>query len=119
MYIEDLLKEKVQHKKYGSGVISSIDDPHIEVQFPQYGKVCRFVYPWCFDGFLRLENEKDQESVLVFIEQWKRENGISEKEAIRQRYEETQQKISARQEAVMERKIRSAQRAFKRKYNDQ
>lgn len=117
MDIENLLREKVYHKKYGSGIISSARDSHIEAQFPQYGKVCRFIYPWCFEKFLRLENEKKQEAVLAYLEQWKTENGINKKEAMRRQYEETQRKIAVRRKAVEERKLRSAQRVFERRYD--
>lgn len=57
--LPDLTGETVQHKKYGSGRVTSCGDGRIEVDF---GKLARkFQYPDAFaKGYLSTENEADQ-----------------------------------------------------------
>lgn len=55
----NLVREKVIHKKYGTGEITRLDNDHVYVKFQNVDQVKMFKYPSCFDvdGYLTLENQ--------------------------------------------------------------
>ena len=108
--IEKLVEETVVHKLFGTGIIRSVDDKYLEIDFPERNKKSKFVYPSCFNGFLTLENEEKRGEMQKDLEQWKIETGAVQKEELQHRYEKTMQEIKERQTAVQERKLNAAQR---------
>lgn len=112
---KDLIKETVIHKAFGKGVIRNAYGKILEIDFPQYGKHSKFIYPSCFDGFLRLEKEEKEKDVAEDLKQWRISSGAEEKEKLRQQYQKTQQAIKARRMAAEEKKQRLAQRNTQRK----
>ena len=109
--IENLIEEKVIHKSFGTGIIRSVDDKYLEVDFPERNKKSKFSYPSCFNGFLTLENGQKQAEVQKDLEQWKIESGVVQKEKLRCQYEKTMQEIRARKIAAGEKKLRAMQKA--------
>ena len=63
MESNSLLNQAVIHRSYGRGIITGTEEKYIEVDFPDAGKQCRFCYPSCFHGFLKLEKTEMQEEV--------------------------------------------------------
>ena len=55
----NLVREKVIHKKYGTGEITKLDNDHVYVKFQSVDQEKMFKYPSCFDvdGYLTLENQ--------------------------------------------------------------
>lgn len=55
----NLVREKVIHKKYGTGEITKLDNDHVYVKFQSVDQEKIFKYPSCFDvdGYLTLENQ--------------------------------------------------------------
>lgn len=55
----NLVREKVIHKKYGTGEITKLDNDHVYVKFQSVNQEKIFKYPSCFDvdGYLTLENQ--------------------------------------------------------------
>lgn len=96
MKISMLLDENVVHKSFGKGVINSADGKYVDVEFFKGNKKSRFLYPSCFQGFLRLENDEKQAEAEKDLEQWKVENGIMQKEQLRLIHEKTAKAINAR-----------------------
>ena len=58
-YFMNLVREKVIHKKYGTGEITKLDNDHVYVKFQSVDQEKIFKYPSCFDvdGYLTLENQ--------------------------------------------------------------
>ena len=108
----ELIHSTVIHKIFGKGIICSMDEKYIEVDFAEKNKVSKFAYPSCFQEFLTLENDEMRETMQKVVETWKIENGIDKKEEILKRHEKTVQGIKERQLAVAERKLKAAQRAI-------
>lgn len=108
----ELIHLTVIHKIFGKGVIYSVDEKYIEVDFAEKNKVSKFAYPSCFQEFLTLENAEMRETMQKVVEKWKIENGIDKKEEIWKRHEKTVQGIKDRQLAAAERKLKAAQRAI-------
>ena len=81
----NLVREKVIHKKYGTGEITKLDNDHVYVKFQSVDQEKIFKYPSCFDvdGYLTLENQdiKTTKQVLQEIKQIKikitKNNGIN------------------------------------------
>lgn len=109
---DQLINKTVIHKSYGKGIICSVDGKYLEVDFTEKGKVSKFVYPSCFNGFLTLEKSKLQSEIDSVIEVWKQESGAVRKEELRHQYEKTIQGIEARRIAAEEKKLKAAQRAM-------
>lgn len=108
----ELIHLTVIHKIFGKGVIYSVDEKYIEVDFAEKNRVSKFAYPSCFQEFLTLENAEMRETMQKVVEKWKIENGIDKKEEIWKRHEKTVQGIKDRQFAAAERKLKAAQRAI-------
>lgn len=121
MDINKLLDEVVIHKTFGRGVISSIDDKYVIVEFKEINKISKFGYPAGFDGFLSIENREKQEEMEKELEVWREESGVIQKKELRNQYEKTVQAIEARRLAAEEKRLRAAQRftEHRQQNNDQ
>lgn len=95
-------------------MIENADDRYLGVVFPACSRKSEFVYPSCFDTFLKLDKEEKQNDIASDLKKWKAESGAVKKEALRQQYEKTQEGIRARQLAVRERKQKMAERTAQR-----
>lgn len=114
MDIKHLEGEELVHTIYGKGLIIEADKQYLEVEFKGYQKTCRFSYPSCFDGFVKLSNENLQADVKQALADWKVESGALEKEAIRKKSERTQKAIKQRVTAAEERRINAIRMAAER-----
>lgn len=112
MDLEKLVNQTVIHKSYGKGIIRSADEKYLEVDFIEKGKVSKFSYPLCFNGFLTLQDSDLRTEITFVVEAWKVESGVAQKEKLRHRYEKTLQGIEERRLAAEDRKRKAAQRAM-------
>ena len=112
MDLEKLINQTVMHKTFGKGIICSIDEKYLGVDFTEKGKVSKFPYPSCFNGFLTVEDSDLQTEIASVLEVWKQESGTVQKEELRNQYEKTMQGIAARRLAMEEKKLKAAQRAM-------
>lgn len=112
MDLEKLVNQTVIHKSYGKGIIHNVDENYLEVDFIEKGKVSKFPYPSCFNGFLDLEDCDLQTEITSVVEVWKLKNGVIQKEALRHQYEKTMRGIEARRLAAEVKKLKTAQRAM-------
>lgn len=108
MKISDLIDEKIVHKVYGKGSIKSIKDDHVIASFDN-GKEGKFSFPLCFDKFIRIEAKEKQQEVQLFLDKWKKDNGIFEQEKMRKKTAVTREGIKKRAEE------RAARRALREK----
>lgn len=112
MDLEKLVNQTVIHKSFGKGIIRSVDEKYLEVDFTEKGKVSKFPYPGCFHGFLTIEDGSLQSEIEAVVENWKQDSGVVQKEELRHQYEKTMQGIEARRLAAEEKKLKVAQRAM-------
>ena len=112
MDLEKLVNQTVIHKSFGKGIICSVDEKYLEVDFIEKGKVSKFPYPGCFHGFLTIEDSSLQTELEAVVEGGKQESGVMQKEELRHQYEKTMQSIEARRLAAEEKKLKAAQRAM-------
>jgi len=110
--LEKLVNQTVIHKSFGKGIIRSVDEKYLEVDFIKKGKVSKFSYPGCFHGFLTIEDGILQQEIDAVVEVWKQESGTVQKEELKKQYEKTMQSIEARRLAAEEKKLKAAQRAM-------
>ena len=47
MDLEKLVNQTVIHTSFGKGIIRSVDEKYLEVDFVEMGKVSKFPYPGC------------------------------------------------------------------------
>ena len=79
----DLVNQKVIHKKFGNGIICSVDNAkYLNVKFEQKTEVCKFAYPQCFYKYLTLDNSKLQLEIISVIENWKMEEEMERQNAV-------------------------------------
>ena len=81
-----LISEKVEHKKYGIGVITESNDDKIMVPFQKETENKMFQYPESFGNFLKAVNPAVQEDVMEDYEKKQKENEL-EREHIRKKRE--------------------------------
>lgn len=112
MDLEKLVNQTVIHKSFGEGVIRSVDEKYLEVEFREKGKISKFSYPGCFNGFLTVEDGSLQLEIEAVVEVWRQESGVVQKEELKKQYEKTMQSIEARRLAAEEKKLKAAQRAM-------
>lgn len=112
MDLEKLVNQTVIHKSFGKGVIRSVDEKYLEVDFMEKGKISKFSYPGCFHGFLTVVDSSLQPKIEAVVEVWKQESGAVQKEELKKQYEKTMQSIEARRLAAEEKKLKAAQRAM-------
>lgn len=112
MDLEKLVNQTVIHKSFGKGIIRSVDEKYLEVDFIEKGKVSKFPYPGCFHGFLTIEDSSLQTEIEAVVEGWKQESGVMQKEELRHQCERTMQSIEARRLAAEEKKLKAARRAM-------
>ena len=65
MDLEKLVNQTVIHKSFGKGIIRSVDEKYLEVDFTEKGKVSKFPYPGCFHGFLTIEDGSLQSEIIT------------------------------------------------------
>ena len=63
---EEVLNEGVYHTGYKNGTVVACDGNHITVSFSGTEKT--FIFPKCFDGFLRADDPELQQKIEVCIE---------------------------------------------------
>lgn len=112
MDLKELVNQTVIHKSFGKGIIRSVDEKHLEVDFTQKGKVSKFPYPDCFYRFLTIEDNSLQSEIEAVVESWKKDSGVVQKEKLKKRYEKNMQSIEERRMAAKEKKLKAAQRAM-------
>lgn len=112
---DSLVGEVIVHKVFGSGVVQEVHDTYLEVEFKEGKKHCKFLYPSCFDGYVRLENQTMQRRTQNDLRQWKKLSGALQEEELRKEYEKTQQEILERKNAAEEKKLKAARRAMEQR----
>ena len=112
MDLENLANQTVIHKSFGKGIIRSVDEKYLEVEFAEKGKTSKFPYPGCFHGFLTIENVSLQQEIEAVVEEWKQDSDVMQKEELKKQYEKTIQSIEARRLAAEEKKLKAAQRSM-------
>ena len=65
-----MINMKVKHKAFGDGIVISIEDSYILIEFPQGVK--KFAYPDAFDGYLTVEDEDINQCIQQEIENIKK-----------------------------------------------
>ena len=65
----NILNEKVEHIKFGTGVVMQIDDNRICVQFQDSVGIKMFIYPDAFEKFLKAEDPTVQ---INAMEDWRK-----------------------------------------------
>lgn len=109
---DKLINQTVIHKSFGKGIICSVDEKYLVVDFRKKCKLSKFAYPLCFHGFLILEDSQLQLEVEKAVEVWKQESGIVQKEELKRQYEKTMQGIEARRIATEEKRLKTSRRAM-------
>lgn len=111
MEVMNLENQQVVHKRFGKGIICSIDnEKYLNVKFEKKAEICKFAYPQCFYGYLTLKDSELQLEIIPVVDNWKNENDIEEKEKLRNRHKETLCGIKKRRNAAEEKKLRASQR---------
>lgn len=112
MKIENLIGEILVHRVFGNGVIKEVHEKYLEVEFPEKKKHCKFLYPSCFNGYVRLENREKQRRAQTDLRIWKEESGALLEEEMKEEYEKTQQEIIARRKAAEEKRLLAARKSM-------
>lgn len=111
MEITDLVEETVIHKSFGKGVIQNANEKYLEVFFIECNRWSKFLYPSCFDVFLKLENEKKGNEVAKDVEQWRIDSGENQRKKWKRQYEARERAMRERQSMPEEKKKKASQRA--------
>ena len=106
----------VIHKTFGKGVVLDFDGTYLEVDFEEAGKKCKFQFPSCFYGYLKLEDDGMQRIIEPVVDYWKEENEIDRKEVLKLKHKKTMQAIEERRRAAERKRLRSAQRNVERRF---
>lgn len=61
----DLLGTKVKHKAFGTGTVTEIDTQYITIAFA--AKTTKFLFPSCFENFVKAEDESVQSAIDKMI----------------------------------------------------
>ena len=107
MKISELIDEKIVHKVYGQGTITSIEGDYLNATFSN-GKASKFSFPSCFDKFIKFSDEEKAQELQKYLNIWKTENGIFEQEMIHKMTAETQEGIKKRAEEREKRRLERA-----------
>lgn len=117
-----LIGKKVNHIKFGDGIIIAQDKEYLTVAFSDYALHKKFQYPMCFKSFLKILDSKAELEVNAAVYQ----SEMKEQEKREKEYQQIQAKILMNQ---MEKKTKasgpiinmrefSSVRAFGDKYTD-
>ncbi len=106
----------VIHKMFGKGVVFDFDGSYLEADFEEAGKKCKFQFPSCFYGYLKLEDDEIQRIIEPVVDQWKEENEIDRKEELKLKHQKTMQEIEERRQEVERKKHRAALRNAEHKF---
>jgi len=110
--LDFLLKEEVNHRAFGQGIVESIVNNLLEVKFED--RSCKFTYPSCFYGFLTLVNKEKQEIVDKDIAVWHVESGTKRQEELDRLTSKTQEGIKKREYDRQQRRIEKAKEEAQR-----
>lgn len=102
----NLLNEKVEHSKFGTGVIKSNENGVIRIAFDMAIGEKAFIYPDAFSSFLKLNNPQLNEQVQYELSQIGPEKEKQSMEADRQKKaEQLAKQEQAKQKLKAERAI--------------
>lgn len=59
----DYREKRVRHSTFGNGTIINQDEKYLMVQFDEVEKTKKFIYPDCFDFFLKFEDESINQEI--------------------------------------------------------
>lgn len=102
--MKSLINEKVNHNKYGTGVIVDETLKRIKVQFDQLEEQKEFLYPNSFEQFLSLQDEELQKecyAMAVELRQEQEKLVMEKREAARQ----LEEKIKAEQKELKKKSV--------------
>lgn len=106
----------VIHKTFGKGLVLTFDGSYLEVDFEEAGKKCKFQFPSCFYGYLKLEDDEMQRIIEPVVDHWKEENEIDRKEELKLKHQKTMQAIEERRQAAERKRLRGAQRNVEHRF---
>ena len=104
------------HKTFGKGLVLTFDGSYLEVDFEEAGKKCKFQFPSCFYGYLKLEDDEMQRIIEPVVDHWKEENEIDRKEELKLKHQKTMQAIEERRQAAERKRLRGAQRNVEHRF---
>lgn len=108
MESNSLLNQAVVHGSYGRGIITGTEEKYIEVDFPDSGKHCRFCYPSCFHGFLKLEKTEMQEEVDAIAIAHMKESGELRRQQMLEHYRVNMKRLDAKRYITEKKKTSSS-----------
>lgn len=86
----NFIGKEVTHSKFGKGIITQQDEYYVSVEFTNESDPKKFVYPMCFENFLKLSDNQAAVQMSAIIEQYTEqkheEQQEAEKEIITRRY---------------------------------
>jgi hypothetical protein len=108
----NLINEKVKHEEYGLGIIVTLDDNKLCVEFDkQHGKK-KFLYPDAFDHFLELENPDCEEEISKLLRMKIKDDELAKQkkwhEVIKRKEQMDLQKKREKEELAREKKRKAA-----------
>ena len=103
-----LLNQAVIHGSYGRGIITGTEEKYIEVDFPNAGKKCRFCYPSCFHGFLKLEKTEMQEEADAIAIAHMKESGELKRQQMWEHYRVNMKRLDAKRYITEKKKTSSS-----------
>lgn len=101
--MKSLVKEYIEHKKYGRGLIISEDTGKITVEFDLQKENKIFQFPDSFEQYLKFEDKSLQEEILMLVQAKKsqvaEDNEIKRLEYIRQEEEKKQEELEQKKKS--------------------
>lgn len=102
----DLIGKKVQHNKFGEGLITEQDATYVSVKFMSQPEAKRFLYPSCFKTFLKLLDAdaavKTDEAVKRYEEEERQKKQQEMEEAEARRFAKKMQVNSGKSNKTVE-----------------
>ena len=102
----DLIGKKVQHNKFGEGLITEQDASYVSVKFMSEPETKRFQYPSCFKTFLKLLDAdaavKTDEAVKRYEEEERQKKQQEMEEAEARRFAKKMQESSSKSNKTVE-----------------
>lgn len=108
-----IVNERVEHIKFGFGVITEVKDHRIWVQFKDMIGTKVFLYPEAFEKFLKAVNPTVENNVL---EEWYRKQEQIELEMERKEKEREAAELEAKNVKLELAKKKSAAKSTKKKH---
>ncbi|MFB0920597.1 MAG: hypothetical protein QMB62_06905 [Oscillospiraceae bacterium] len=110
----NLVKERVQHRQYGIGVIKSQTDTTIDVKFSAEIGMKRFIYPSVFLTYLALCSPESQQTMTAELQEIRDRIDAAHKsnlEEIKRTQEEARTNLILQKRAAAKRKATAAKNA--------